>query len=669
MDQGIERIDQQAAIVLDRPTVGVPALGAGRAIGNPSPTSSLRSDLATLGYDATRGEHLLHIFENTADLPRTPTAGDAEVTIVLPTLLDRAQADNGLRVQQYFSSSPNNPRVTSFAEFPSTLDGLTPTFSWTRSSSEVLLGGGDFFGRVHGSVFIEQSELASFTLTSLDGSRLKIDGELVLINDFNATTARTVSGTFALEAGWHDIELDFFHDQSNFESAVLRLAYQPEGGSSAFLAGGQIVPLTNAELFATSGVGATSHWLNYDGDDHSDLMVTFHQRQLDDTVGVIIDGAFLSQQDGVVEFQTAMDAGAATLLRASNAERDVTAIETFGAGGDVLIDDNDPEIHSAVVGDINGDGLEDFIIAMPDYLKLSGTVSPPTGRSFVFLGTTSQSSLLELEVAADVVIEGTTIGGAVSRIGDLNRDGYDEFAIARQREASGELAGGLFVYQGDAQFGAGSQSTLQVSDAFLSVARDQATTLGGGSSFRGGLWATSGDLNDDGQVDLIVGDPFRTLLSGDGTPLTELDQGNAYVFLSGQPDSVPLTGSLLLSQANRPFTGVVPGDQLGTLAASPSIDLNVDGVDDLLLGAAAADGLVGLARSNAGRGYVVYGQPTTQAIPNEAFPLINSSLGDFLVDRQTGASFLRIRMLRRLTSLWIPRMIVFGINSPRSATV
>ena len=55
-----------------------------------------------------------------------------------------------------------------------------------------------------------------------------------------------------------------------------------------------------------------------------------------------------------------------------------------------------------------------------------------------------------------------------------------------------------------------------------------------------------------------------------------------------------------------------------TLAATPDIDLNGDGIDDLLIGAADADTETttnGLTK-NAGRVYVVYGAPTVYPLPS-----------------------------------------------------
>ncbi len=203
-------------------------------------------------------------------------------------------------------------------------------------------------------------------------------------------------------------------------------------------------------------------------------------------------------------------------------------------------------------------------------------------------------------------------------------------------EAGGQRRGGLFVFAGNANLGIGGQQQLQTTDALFSISRDAALTLSGGASLAGPLAATAGDFNDDGLVDLVVGNASSATVSAGGTTLETDDDGTLYVFLSGRTDSVPLAGELLLSQANRSIDGVAAGDQLGSVAATAGIDINNDGVDDLLFAAQTADGLLGGARADAGRAYAILGQATTQPLPIGPTPLGNSSLGDFLVDRQTG---------------------------------
>ncbi len=105
-------------------------------------------------------------------------------------------------------------------------------------------------------------------------------------------------------------------------------------------------------------------------------------------------------------------------------------------------------------------------------------------------------------------------------------------------------------------------------------------------------WALAvGDLNDDGQADLIVGAPDES----PGAVLTQA--GRIYVFFN--PPS--LIGVLPLSQANLTMSGDRAWGRAGSALAVG--DLNDDGIADLVIGAPAE-----VAPGEYGRAYVVYGR-------------------------------------------------------------
>ena len=141
--------------------------------------------------------------------------------------------------------------------------------------------------------------------------------------------------------------------------------------------------------------------------------------------------------------------------------------------------------------------------------------------------------------------------------------------------------GGLFVFYGQEDY---SDLTLPVSpaNADITVRRLSSTEIPEGVVFNGDLLATAGDFNADGKVDLLVGEPTRILTAaGSDTILDPDERGTAYVLYS-----IAERGSgITLADADSIIRGEAEFDRFGTLPAMPSIDINDDMLDDLLIGA------------------------------------------------------------------------------------
>ncbi len=109
----------------------------------------------------------------------------------------------------------------------------------------------------------------------------------------------------------------------------------------------------------------------------------------------------------------------------------------------------------------------------------------------------------------------------------------------------------------------------------------------------------SGDFNDDGQGDLLIGAPLA-----DGPDNSREDAGEAYVIFGRSGASTSL--DLAASEQDITILGASSGDNLGLTVLA--LDLNGDDVDDFVLGApgvtAGRD-----PRTDQGRAYVFFGNP------------------------------------------------------------
>jgi hypothetical protein len=189
------------------------------------------------------------------------------------------------------------------------------------------------------------------------------------------------------------------------------------------------------------------------------------------------------------------------------------------------------------LGDINGDGITEFIIGASQ----DSTAAAFGGRAFVYSG--SDGSLLHTVSGGFLEFLGTAVAG----LGDVDGDGIPDYAVG---------APGL-----PPQFGAWPGRVQVFSGADHSLVQETVSTPGSryGQDIHG-----AGDVTGDGRPDLIVGAPFDD--SG------AVNAGRVHLISGPDGSEVWATNGLAAGDA---FGGGVSG--IG--------DFDLDGIPDQLVGA------------------------------------------------------------------------------------
>jgi hypothetical protein len=310
---------------------------------------------------------------------------------------------------------------------------------------------------------------------------------------------------------------------------------------------------------------------------------------------------------------------------------------------------------STAIGDVNNDGYDDLFVGERD---------GENGAVYFYDGTSTGISATP-SVTLSGIDSGDQFGTAIA-IGDVNNDGYDDFAISSTAYNPGAApgTGRAYVFFGGSSFdstadvtmtGEAAQdffgSAISIGDVNNDTYNDVIIGASGYSSNTGRVYVYYGGSSMDNTVDVTItgeasGDFFGASLDAEGDVNNDgyddvivasnqysSNAGRAYVFLGGS--SMDNTADVTM--------GGTADSRFG-LSVSGAGDVNNDGYDDVIVGSPFYDvpGFLGIPLNNEiGRAYVFFGGSSMDNSPdvtmlgeisNDHFGTVVAPAGDLDAD-------------------------------------
>lgn len=370
--------------------------------------------------------------------------------------------------------------------------------------------------------------------------------------------------------------------------------------------------------------GGTSSWFptaatgqDVNGDGYSDIIIGDQNGDSDGFVYIIYGHTGTA---GSSAWSNLRAEGSSGVFNAANTSVSSTLIKASGSGnGDADLGDS----ALSSLGDVNGDGYNDFIILAPRADSSGGTGD--TGAAWIVFGSPTDATTTSIDlttrvtagkaVRLDGVQSGEWLGSStlnsstgkgsnndaiwgqsrtVNNIGDINGDGISDIAIGSPDwgDSNGDNAaeGRVYIVYGKSTGWASmSLSTLNGSNGFI-LTRPLGSweTSSSSDTQLGGSISNGGDINGDGIDDFIVSAP------GADASSSSTDNGSAYVIF-GSAGGVNFSAStdienLVTSGKAIKYSGKNADEWLGSSMALG--DFNGDGISEYVIGAWETDATV-----------------------------------------------------------------------------
>jgi len=270
-----------------------------------------------------------------------------------------------------------------------------------------------------------------------------------------------------------------------------------------------------------------------------------------------------------------------------------TDINLSNADASFIGENNGDKSGKAVagVGDVNGDGYDDLLIAAQNYNASGGN----EGKVYLILGDriglSKDLTLSQADASFIGEYSGDYAGWSIAAAGDVNGDNFDDFLIGSpgNDEGDGDDAGKIYLIFGK---DTGWVNNINLSNADASFIGEHSLDNLGSSL------ASAGDVNGDSYDDILIGAYFND----EGG----VNAGQTYLILG---NGTGWANDVNISQSDASFIGENNGDTSGISIAGGG-DVNNDGFDDILIGASNYNA----SEEKEGKIYVIFGNNTEWSI-------------------------------------------------------